>query len=687
MSKRRVSRDDSQRSTANVGQGAAVAASAPEQEGGTSTSASATNGAPPIKTAKVALPKGASGASEAAAAAQSGIASLGSGILELLPHKPGLQTALNSPITCKVCLDIMKNPSIIPCGHSFCRECLFSHMGSRALTCPVCFAPFSEDSLIPNYALACAAEGYKEVQTPLQLRLADLTYPELTHLIGEINRQKHHFEANDRLADVKVCLAFISHLESSRQAQLKTIQEQIKVLSEDKALLLSRQEAMELSDMPLQATQAPALPAPSASASVAAQGELPRIGSVIIPSATAPSSSLTNTPRGTLAPPTVPFKSSVAQSKSSNSLATTVHKRTSRMRMYSEHLEKAYFDTHKDHLDRPDLALDSFQKKLSMLTKYSRLEHICELAYGALFQSASIVSSIEFDKDERYFAAAGVGKKIKVFDYAAVIDESITKHHTPIIAMECRTKISCLSWNSFFTERLASSDYDGVISVWDTNRGTALRVFEEHEKRAWSVDSSASDPYMLASGSDDVQVKVWKTNEKKSVITIKSKANVCCVKFNPINSNYLAFGSADHHVHYYDLRMPNAPLRMFEGHTKAVSYVRFIDNESLVSASTDSTLKLWNVHTRVQQRTFKGHTNEKNFVGLTNCDDFIACGSEDNGVYVYHRAFEEPVIAHKFHTEDTPHKTFVSSVCWRHEDKMLLAANSQGKVFFMKSVE
>lgn len=34
---------------------------------------------------------------------------------------------------------------------------------------------------------------------------------------------------------------------------------------------------------------------------------------------------------------------------------------------------------------------------------------------------------------------------------------------------------------------------------------------------------------------------------------------------------------------------------MFTGHKKAVSYVKFLTNDELASASTDSTLRLWDV--------------------------------------------------------------------------------------------
>jgi hypothetical protein len=39
----------------------------------------------------------------------------------------------------------------------------------------------------------------------------------------------------------------------------------------------------------------------------------------------------------------------------------------------------------------------------------------------------------------------------------------------------------------------------------------------------------------------------------------------------------------------------------------------------------------------LQIRTLKGHTNEKNFVGLSVNSEYIACGSETNEVFVYHK--------------------------------------------------
>lgn len=150
----------------------------------------------------------------------------------------------------------------------------------------------------------------------------------------------------------------------------------------------------------------------------------------------------------------------------------------------------------------------------------------------------------------------------------------------------------------------------------------------------------------------------------------------------------VAFGSADHHIHYYDIRnIRDDGLFVFKGHAKAVSYVKFLNADELVSASTDSTLKQWCTKDLQCKRTYTGHTNEKNFVGLSTSNDFIACGSENNAVYCYYKSLSKPVICHKFTKERTTDAddaedtaNFVSSVCWKKNSNVLLAANSLGTI-------
>ncbi|CAF0923949.1 unnamed protein product [Didymodactylos carnosus] len=338
-----------------------------------------------------------------------------------------------------------------------------------------------------------------------------------------------------------------------------------------------------------------------------------------------------------------------------------------------------------------DVGLGSFRDSLAAVTKYSRCKVLSSVNFvGENYAQASIVSSIEFDRDHEHFAVAGVSRKIKLYEYNSVLDNTVDMHY-PIKEVSCSAKLSCISWNSYLRNYLASSDYDGFVSIYDMATGQKVRTFQEHERRSWSVDFCSSDPKLLASCSDDCRVKIWSMHNDYSVTTIDAKSNVCCVKFKPDSQYNIAFGTADHNLYYFDLRNTREPCNLLKGHKKAVSYARFLSPNEIVSASTDSQLRLWRVTEGQCLRTYRGHVNEKNFVGLAVSSGYIVCGSETNTVHLYQHDISRPLLSYKFDDGSTKASTdrvkkddtgseFVSAMCWSNRENILLAANSQGVV-------
>ncbi|KAJ1429526.1 WD40/YVTN repeat-like-containing domain superfamily [Sesbania bispinosa] len=346
--------------------------------------------------------------------------------------------------------------------------------------------------------------------------------------------------------------------------------------------------------------------------------------------------------------------------------------------------------------------LGPFFEGLCKFARHRKFEERGTLRNRDLLSSANVICALSFDRDEDYIAAGGVSKKIKIFDLNAISSDSIDIQY-PVVEMSNKSKLSCVCWNSYIKNHLASTDYDGVVQMWDASTGQPLSQYMEHQKRAWSVHFSLSDPKMFASGSDDCSVKLWNISERNSLGTIWNPANVCCVQFSAYSAHLLFFGSADYKVYGYDLRHTRIPWCTLGGHSKAVSYVKLLDAETVVSASTDNSLKLWNLKKTSSSGlssdacdlTFKGHINEKNFVGLSVLDGFIACGSESNEVYCYYKSLPVPMASHKFESIDpiSGHSNsgdnngqFVSSVCWRKKTNMLVAANSVGIVKLLQMV-
>ncbi|VDL69372.1 unnamed protein product [Nippostrongylus brasiliensis] len=235
------------------------------------------------------------------------------------------------------------------------------------------------------------------------------------------------------------------------------------------------------------------------------------------------------------------------------------------------------------------------------------------------------------------------------------------------------------------TEHLASLKYDISSAAYQSTVS--------------SLEFSPADNtlFSVADISRTIQVKIWNLNMSNSVMTIRPYFVVCTVNFG-FSKHEIAVGSADRSVYQYDLRQPLRPVKVFSGHRQAVSYVRYLNRDEIVSASTDNNLRLWNVRSGECTRVFGGHRNTKNFVGLSSSEDHILTGSEDNRAYVYYKVAARPVLCYDVDSSrcvttnnefyptgfENESEVFVSAVAWRPESSEILVGNSIGRVDVLK---
>ncbi|KAG8385777.1 hypothetical protein BUALT_Bualt03G0080500 [Buddleja alternifolia] len=625
---------------------------------------------------------------------------------------------VDKDILCPICMQIIKDAFLTACGHSFCYMCIVTHLQNKS-DCPCCSHFLTANHLYPNFLLnkllmKTSAHQIAKSATPLeQLRRSleqgcDASVKDLESLLTLLAEKKNKMEQEEAETNLQILLDFLHSLKKKKLDELNEIQYDLQYIKEDIYAVERRRIELYQSRDRYSTKLKMLFDDPSSKSMWPSSIDKHNAATF---GRTAISPGQCRTISGSSQNKKADAKSSAShlnlrkdsqggsdtQSLTQSGLAVARKRRVHaqfndlqdcylQKRRYWARLspERQERDSHVFKKEGYSEGLEDFQSVLSTFTRYGRLRVVAELRHGDLFHSANIVSSIEFDRDDELFATAGVSRRIKIFEFSSVVNEPADVQ-CPVAEMSTRSKLSCLSWNKYAKNHIASSDYEGIVTVWDVTTRQSVMEYEEHEKRAWSVDFSRTEPSMLVSGSDDCKVKIWCTKQEASVLNIDMKANICSVKYNPGSSLHIAVGSADHHIHYYDLRKTTQPLHIFSGHRKAVSYVKFLSNNELASASTDSTLRLWDVKDNVPLRTFRGHTNEKNFVGLSVNSEYIACGSETNEVFAYHKAISKPAAWHRFNcdtdeADENSGSYFISAVCWKTDSPTMLTANSQGTI-------
>lgn len=117
-----------------------------------------------------------------------------------------------------------------------------------------------------------------------------------------------------------------------------------------------------------------------------------------------------------------------------------------------------------EETQNPTDSLGAFFDGLCKYARYSKFEVRGMLRTGDFNNSANVICSLSFERDEDHFATAGVSKKIKIFEFNALFNDSVDIHY-PVVEMTNRSKLSCICWNNYIKNYLASADYDGVVKV------------------------------------------------------------------------------------------------------------------------------------------------------------------------------------------------------------------------------
>lgn len=196
----------------------------------------------------------------------------------------------------------------------------------------------------------------------------------------------------------------------------------------------------------------------------------------------------------------------------------------------------------------------------------------------------------------------------------------------------------------------------GKARMWDIWSGECLAVFEGHSSCTGTIHSicSMDDSRHFVTASMDGTIKMWdgynitkestieegdssstlyqtkKISEKTFIGHAGAVLSVECVSPGLV----ILSGSEDRTARLWGVES-GACLRIFAGHSKAVTSVAVVDQVTFLTGSKDTTIKVWDAMSASCIRTYKGHTGGVTTVSTTSQSGTFISASEDLNIRLW----------------------------------------------------
>lgn len=189
---------------------------------------------------------------------------------------------------------------------------------------------------------------------------------------------------------------------------------------------------------------------------------------------------------------------------------------------------------------------------------------------------------------------------------------------------------------------LISAGGDAKVKLWDVNTGNIINTFKGHKKSVNSIAISPNGKY-IASGSSDNTVRIWNLNTGKRLNHIYTDSKVNSVAFSP-DGEIIATGGEGYNIKLWKVitRQEICTLDSMDWVKNGVyseisvkSVVFSPNGEILATGSYNNDIKLWDIKTKQEICTLKGHSGKVNSLVFSPDGKTLFSGSSDSTIKIW----------------------------------------------------
>ena len=258
---------------------------------------------------------------------------------------------------------------------------------------------------------------------------------------------------------------------------------------------------------------------------------------------------------------------------------------------------------------------------------------------------AGMVNEAKLSPDGRFIAVGRTGNNAKLIDFkTGKVFRTLRGHNSMVISL-------CFSSDGRY---LATGGLDGKAIVWDVETGTAVRTFSfpDEKEAIYSVDFSA-DNKMLAAAVWGGYVIIWDLETGTRLRTISPHDRMGCyqVKFTP-NGVYFISAGLDKKLKLIEIDT-GVEVRSFIGHINEtlINSINFnASGDKFITSAWDGTVRVWDFLSGLQLLKIKAHEGGVYSAKFDPSGKYIISGGDDFMIRMWNSGTGAMISEYEGHT-------------------------------------